>query len=285
MPIGSILGIIGGIAGGAGQTAWQMDQSRKSAHQQMDFEREMSNTSYQRAVKDMQAAGLNPMLAYSQGGASTPGVQQQQVVATPNFMTSASQAVQQVADIQKTKQDTNTQGAVEMAQSAKAELDTASAYRVNYENMNMLESLRREALANANKSESEAMLKWIEQQKEKIRYAGIEHWDEPDYRPGGGSVSGDVVDRVKQEYQRQKGDTKKAVSAGEIEEARVAGERADERAYKRFGGDALPYVDRAAKILGGIGASAYGVSKLLPRRSGSGYTSRVPRADRSDIED
>ena len=43
--------------------------SAAQSDKQMQFQKEMRSTQYQTAVDDLQKAGLNPMLAYSQGGA------------------------------------------------------------------------------------------------------------------------------------------------------------------------------------------------------------------------
>jgi len=49
----------------------QEHANQASAERQMSFQKEQTGTSYQRAVEDMKKAGLNPALAYQQGGANS----------------------------------------------------------------------------------------------------------------------------------------------------------------------------------------------------------------------
>jgi len=92
--------IVGGIVGGALSYKGARDANRmnqKMAREQMGFQERMSNTSYQRMVADLEAAGLNPMLAYMQGGSSTPAG------ASANMQNELSSSVTSAADAMRAK--------------------------------------------------------------------------------------------------------------------------------------------------------------------------------------
>lgn len=69
--IAPVVPIVGNLLE-AGGSALALERSEDFGFEQMRFQERMSNTAYQRAVGDMRAAGLNPMLAVTRGGASTP---------------------------------------------------------------------------------------------------------------------------------------------------------------------------------------------------------------------
>jgi len=98
--VGIAAGLVGSaLVGGAlnAFTASRANSARAAeAATNRAFQEELSNTSYQRAMADMRKAGLNPILAYQKGGASTPSgsVAPVEQIPVPDLAGTLSSAVQ-----------------------------------------------------------------------------------------------------------------------------------------------------------------------------------------------
>lgn len=127
-------GLGAGVIAGLGGILTNESQKRQS-NRQMAFQERLSNTSHQREVKDLIAAGLNPVLSANAGAAVPSGSQASLENAAAPAVSSALQSKSINNQLRETESRIDVNKATKMAQEAAANRDATSAKQIATQNL------------------------------------------------------------------------------------------------------------------------------------------------------
>ncbi|AXH76129.1 MAG: DNA pilot protein [Microviridae sp.] len=255
-------------------TREQMDFQAAEAQKARDYNTTMSNTSWQRGVSDMRSAGLNPMLAYSQGGASAPTSPMGQGASPPSLRSPSLEAINtgmalksQAANIENVSSQTDFNKANTAKSVVEANLVNAQIDKVRSETQGQLNVNSRFDFEKAyrwfyepNNWMSEAHVKDLDSKHAEVLLKAIDEMNEWASEQTGGRMNAAA-------YAESIGIRNDRADA-RIRELDIERAKREAQMYKSPEGKYIPYIHSGSQAASGVGALGIGAGLFRGSRSG-----------------